>query len=59
MFKIDEEALKIKRKAWLKQLGEAQSRQLKCLNKRMFLHRYKNYRLFDVQRVPKTNLSRA
>jgi len=47
--KIDEEALKNRRRTWLKQLGEAQCRQLKCLNKRMFLYRNKNYRLFDVQ----------
>ena len=49
--KVDMENLKSRRRTWLKQLGEVQNRQFRCLNRRIFLHLHRNYKLF----VPESN----
>jgi hypothetical protein len=49
-FKVDSIDLvkfKNRKKEWLKELGEAQNLQYKCLTKRSFLHLNMNYKLFD------------
>jgi len=46
---IDLEKFNNRKKEWLKQLGEVQILQIKCLNKRAYLHLHNNYRLFNIE----------
>jgi hypothetical protein len=45
--RIDTDALKNKRREWLKELGIVQSKQMKCLNKRIYLYLHKGFILFE------------
>jgi hypothetical protein len=46
---IDLEKFNNRKKEWLKQLGEVQILQIKCLNKRAYLHLHNNYKLFNIE----------
>jgi len=44
---IDKENLKNRRREWLKEYGKVQIKQIRCLNKRVYLHLNMNYKLFS------------
>lgn len=46
---VDLEKFKSRKRTWLKELGEVQILQIKCLNKRAYLHLNMNYKLFNVE----------